>query len=205
VKIIKRTALILSSVLILLADPSVINAQRSHFSFSLSPVLPLTDLKTNARWGFLGGNINYRFDLIKKLSWCCSIAYQRFGSRTVIVDSFTGATYESKLAYIPVTSGFQFFLNNNKTRYYLVAKGGYYFPSADFEEGDWGVSPGAGVQIPFQSKNMKIDFSLMYDRIFGSVTKEFTAYSKYGGSVTSQTSYSYTSYIAVNIGLSFGK
>lgn len=203
-KIIKLAAFIFGSILILLVDSSVINAQKSHFTFSLSPILPLSDLKTHASWGFLSGNINYSFDLIKKLSWCCSVGYNRFGSQTVTVDSFTGAIYESNLAYIPITSGFQYFLNNNKTRYYLVAKGGYYFPSADFEEGDWGVSPGAGIQIPFQSKNMKIDISLMYNRTFGSTTKEFTAYSKFGGSVTSRTTYSYTSYIAVNIGLSLG-
>lgn len=101
-----------------------LNAQRSHFSNSLSPILPPSDLKTYASWDFISGNFNYSFDLIKNLSWCCSVGYNRFGSQTVTVDAFTGATYESNLAFIPITSGFQYFLNNNKTRYYLVAKGG---------------------------------------------------------------------------------
>jgi hypothetical protein len=121
-KINKLAVFILGSMLLILIDPSVIKAQRSHFSFSFSPVLPLSDLKEHASWGFLSGNINYGFDLLNKLSWCCSVGYNRFGSQTVTFNVITGASYKSKLAYIPVTTGFQYFINNNKIRIIWLRK-----------------------------------------------------------------------------------
>jgi hypothetical protein len=204
-KAVKLTFLCLGLLINVCLNPSILLAQKSHCSVSLSPLLPLSPVKDYAGWGFMSGNVNYSFDLTKRLSWCFSVAYNRFGSQKVIVDALTSAEYESNLAYFPVTSGIKYFINDVRTRYYLAAGGGYYFPSVDLEKGDWGFSPGIGMQIPIQSKIMKIDISFNYNRVFGSTTKEFKAYSKYGGYVTSQTSFRFTSYLALNIGIVFGK
>jgi hypothetical protein len=201
----KILVFIFMSLLIPLVNPSFVRAQRSHFSVSLSPLLPLSSIKENASWGYVSGNIGYSFDLTQNLSWCLSAGYNQFGSQTATYEQATQSTYESNLAYMPVTSGFQYILINKKLRYYLTGRGGYYLPAADFEKGDWGISPGAGIQIPVGSKNLKIDVSLMYNRVFGSTTKKFTAYSIYGGSVDITIFYKYTSYLALNIGIVLGK
>lgn len=204
-KALKLTICIFGSILILFLDTPDVNAQKSHFTVSVSPILPLASLKDQASWGFLSGKVNYGFDLTQKLTWNLSAAFNRFGTQTVTVDFQTNAKYESALAFIPLTTGFQYFLNNNNSRFYLVAQGGYYFPSAGFQEGDWGFSPGLGMQIPLQSKNLKIDISIAYNRVAGGTTEPLIAYSQYGGSVTTQTWYNFTSYIAVNIGVVLGK
>lgn len=200
---IKRNVWILTMLSVISLNSPFARAQKSHFSVSISPVIPLADLNENANWGILSGNINYNYDLTGRISWSISAGYNKFGSKTVTVDLITQSNYVSHLAYIPLTSGFQFFLNNKKTRFYVVAKGGYYFPAGDFEESSWGISPGGGIQIPLSDRSIKIDISLIYNRVFGSTTNEFTAYSKYGGSVTVQTSYNYTSYMAINLGITF--
>jgi hypothetical protein len=206
VKCVKRLYVwIFTSVVIFSFNSLVVSAQRSHFSVFLSPVLPLSNLNDNANWGLISGNINYNLDLTGKLSWCLSAGYNKFGPKTVTVDLVTRAQYVSHLAYIPLTSGFQFFLNKDKLRFYLFAKGGYYLPAGDFIKSSWGISPGSGFQIPVPVNHMKIDISLIYNRVFGSTTKEFTANSIYGGSVNIQTSYSHISYIAINAGVTFGK
>ncbi len=203
-KSIKLTSLIIG-VILLLVGSSTLNAQRSHLSLSFSPVLPVSDLKDHASWGFLSGKIGYSFDITQNLSWNLSAALNKFGTQTVMVDIQTNAEYESDLAFIPVTTGLQYFINIKNNRFYLAALGGYYFPSAGFEEGDWGVSPGIGLQIPLIGKSMKIDISMVYNKVFGGTTQQFTAYSQYGGSVTTQTWFNSVSYITVNIGIVFGK
>lgn len=202
-KLVRFVTLIIVAVLLFASPP--LSAQRSHLSISLSPVLPLADLKEHASWGFLSGKFSYSFDITENLSWNLSAALNRFGTQTVRVDILTNAEYESDLAFIPVNTGLQYYINIKDTRLYLAALGGYYFPSAGFEEGDWGISPGLGLQIPLRWEIAKIDISLVYNKVFGGTTEQFTAYSQYGGSITTQTWFNSVSYLTVNIGIIFGR
>jgi len=202
-KSIKFSFLIIAVILVFGSSP--LKAQRSHLSLSFSPVLPLSNLKDHASWGFLSGRIGYNFDITHNLSWNLSAAINKFGTQTVTVDIQTNAEYESDLAFIPITTGLQYFLNIKNNRIYLMALGGYYLPSAGFEEGDWGVSPGVGLQLPFIGNRMKLDISMVYNHVFGGTTKQFTAYSQFGGSVTTQTWFNSISYLTVNIGIVIGK
>ena len=201
-KSFKLIIAIFGSMLILLVNSSISHAQKSHFTVSLSPVFPLS-FNQDARIGLLSGRIGYRYDLTKKISWCISAAYNKFGSKTVTFMT-TDDEYESKLAYIPVTSGIQLFFNNEGTRGYFVANVGYYFPGADFVKGDWGISPGFGIQIPIKNSKMKVDISLLYNGVFGSKTKVYKSSTSHSSSEQWST-YHYLSYLALNIGLVFGK
>jgi len=201
-KSFKLIIVIFGSMLILLVNSSITNAQKSHFTVSLSPICPLSFYQ-DAGIGLLSGSICYSYDFMKKISWRLTAAYNKFGSKTVTFYS-TDDEYESNLAYIPITSGIQFFFNNEGARGYFVANVGYYFPAADFEKGDWGISPGFGVQIPTKNSKMKVDISLLYNGVFGSKTKVYKSSTSQSSSEQWST-YHYLSYLALNIGLVFGK
>lgn len=190
---------------VIISNNTITNAQKSHYSVYLSPIFPIS-LNNNASVGLLSGRISYGYDITKKISWCLSAAYNKFGKKTVTSYYYTNYKYESNLAYIPITTGFKFFFKDGGTRGYFVAKGGYFFPAADFEKGGFGISSGFGLQIPSNNDGVKFDISLEYNAAFGGTTKEYILhYGNLGGSTRTSNYYTWASYLALNIGLVFGK
>ncbi len=64
-KTIKLIIAIFGSTLILLVNSSVANAQKSHFTVSLSPICPLSFYQ-DAGIGLLSFSLSYKYDLAKK-------------------------------------------------------------------------------------------------------------------------------------------
>lgn len=194
-------------ILILTLVSSTGVAQNTRFTFSYSPVVPVSFME-DANPGLISGNIGFSVDIVNKLSWITTVGYNKFGTRTTNIHG-TEDEYKSSLAFIPVTTGIQYFIketgathyaNREKgTRFYGVFKGGYYFPSGDLVKGDPGINTGAGVQIASKSGKSKFDVSLCYNGVLGARTKIFES-----GSLSQETTYKNLSYLELNFGLVFG-
>ena len=162
----------------------------------------------DANPGLISGNIGFSVDVVDKLSWITTIGYNKFGTRTTTIHG-TEDEYKSNLAFIPLTTGMQYFFKETGairyayrekgTRFYGVFKVGYYFPSGDLVKGDIGLNTGAGVQISSKSGKSKFDASLSYNGVLGARTKIFES-----GSLSQETTYKNLSYLALNLGLVFG-
>jgi hypothetical protein len=182
--------------LFLMINSSVANAQKAHFIVTFSPIVPLSFMQ-DANIGLLSGSLGFTYDITSKLSWTFSAGYNRFGTKTTTIYG-TNAEYKSTLTFVPVLTGIQFYFKNDGLRIFSVLKAGYYLPSNDLVEGDFGFSPGFGVQIPSKTSKSKFDLSLCYNGVLGAKTKEFSS-----GTSSQVSTYYYLSYIAINVALAF--
>jgi hypothetical protein len=196
------STLLIAFVSALVFNSSAIYAQNSHFSIALSPVFPVS-LKSNASFGILSGNISYRLDITNKISWKLTAGINKFGSKSVTAFG-TNTQFDCNLAFIPITTGLQFYFKGEGTRGYFAANGGYYLPAADFEKGDWGFSSGLGIEIPMKNQKNKFDVSILYNAALGGTTKEYTlSNGNLSGSTTYTTEYTWASFISFNVGVVF--
>lgn len=175
---------------------SVSNAQNVHFLVSFSPIIPVSFMQ-DAGIGLISGNVGLSIDITKKLSWVSTVGYNKFRTKTTTVYG-TDNEYESSLGFIPITTGIQYFFTKEGTRFYVVLKAGYYLPTGDLIKGDFGFTPGVGVQIPLKTEKIKFDISVCYNGVLGAKTKVFTS-----GSSSQESTYYYLSYLALNLGFAF--
>jgi|WetSurMetagenome_2_1015567.scaffolds.fasta_scaffold00047_40 hypothetical protein len=188
-------SIILAGVFLLISASSVF-AQKAHFSVNITPVIP-TSFSHYARIGILSGSLGFNFDITRKISITLSAGYNGFGSK-MTTAYFTGDQYKSTFAFLPVLAGIQYYFKDEGTRLFGVLKAGYYFPAADLVEGDFGINPGFGIQIPSKTGILKTDISISYNGVLGARTKVY----EFDGSTT-ENHFSFLSYLSLNLGLVF--
>jgi len=206
-KIIQSFTKIYVCIMILGLRSSIGIAQDIRFLVSYSPIIPVSFME-DANIGLISADIGFCIDFTNNVSWLSVLGYNKFGTRTATIHG-TDDEYKSRLTFIPVTTGIQYFfkgigtthysLKQKRIRPYSFLKAGYYFPSNDLVKGDFGFNAGGGVQISLKNGKSKFDISLCYNGVSGAKTKVFEI-----GSISQESTFHYLSYIGISMGVVFG-
>lgn len=187
----------IGTFMLLLAYTSLAGiAQKAHFLVSYSPIIPLSFMQ-DAKIGIASGFIGFNIDFTKKLSLTTTIGYNRFGTKTTTIYG-TDDEYKSTITFIPVLAGVQFYFKDEGTRMFCLMKAGYFFPSNDLVKGDFGFTPGFGIQVPSKTGKSIMDISIVYNGVLGAKTILFQS-----GTSSQESTYYYLSYLALNFGFVF--
>lgn len=122
---------------------------------------PTGELEKIAETGFGGGlGLGYWFTD----SWLAGIAasYHLFGEKKLLYDT------KIQGGFAPIDLFLSYYLGSpGMIRFYITGRGGAYIGTGDFEETDWGVAAGVGLDFPINSaKTISLVFEPDYYWIF---------------------------------------
>ena len=159
----KRLLIVVCVMLVVVMLSSPTDAEQGMWGLSLYGGVygPTGELEKIADTGFGGGlGLGYWFTD----SWLAGIAasYHLFGEKEL--------AYNTKIqgGYTPIDLFLNYYLGApGMIRFYLSGRGGAYIGTGDFEETDWGLTLGAGLDLPINSaKTISLVFEPDYYWIF---------------------------------------